>query len=102
MTSYKLPHQKCQAKTATPPLDGSRPRVVLISQRIDELPAARLGSRSEPFSRGMSFCLYASRSGANKKSPNTVTYGRLHEEVDELSLNSGSLRLDEHPGITQA
>ncbi|TNN76180.1 hypothetical protein EYF80_013468 [Liparis tanakae] len=38
------------------------------------LPAARLGSRSEPFSRGMSFCLYASRSGANKKSPVSVDW----------------------------
>ncbi|TNN73011.1 hypothetical protein EYF80_016801 [Liparis tanakae] len=32
------------------------------------------GSRSEPFSRGMSFCLYASRSGANKKSPVSVDW----------------------------
>ncbi|TNN87570.1 hypothetical protein EYF80_002287 [Liparis tanakae] len=39
-----------------------------------ELPAAGLGSRSEPFSRGMSFCLYASRSGANKKSPVSVDW----------------------------
>ncbi|TNN66542.1 hypothetical protein EYF80_023228 [Liparis tanakae] len=44
----------------------SEDEVELIEQLID---AARLGSRSEPFSRGMSFCLYASRSGANKKSP---------------------------------
>ncbi|TNN44117.1 hypothetical protein EYF80_045705 [Liparis tanakae] len=38
------------------------------------LPAARLGSRSEPFSRSMSFCLYASRSGTNKKSPVSVDW----------------------------
>ncbi|TNN87835.1 hypothetical protein EYF80_001799 [Liparis tanakae] len=48
---------------------------LVSSQLIDAaLPAARIGSRSEPFSRGMSFCLYASRSGANKKSPVSVDW----------------------------
>ncbi|TNN55244.1 hypothetical protein EYF80_034510 [Liparis tanakae] len=65
------PTSRCREILALKPYMALPARELTADLTADrcELPAARISSRSEPFSRGMSFCLYASRSGANKKSP---------------------------------